>query len=126
MCIRDRFMDKLKEYTAYLKEHQKIARAAAIVLIMIAAVVFFGHNGEKEEIPVQLPEETAEQTDIPPKESEKTDIFVAVSYTHLKDRKSSSTSTNPKKTTERNRVTDSHILWLRLNHWMVQLQKQLL
>lgn len=75
----DRFMDKLKEYTAYLKEHQKIARAAAIVLIVIAAVVFFGHNGEKEEIPVQLPEETAEQTDIPPKESEKTDIFVDIS-----------------------------------------------
>lgn len=75
----DRFMDKLKEYITYLKEHQKIARAAAIVLIMIAAVVFFGHNGEKEEIPVQLPEETTEQTDIPSKESEKTDIFVDIS-----------------------------------------------
>ena len=56
--MMDQLMDKLKVYITYLKEHKKIARAAAVVLIMIVAVVFFGHNGEKEEIPIQLPEET--------------------------------------------------------------------
>ena len=70
--MMDQLMDKLKVYITYLKEHKKIARAAAVVLIMIVAVVFFGHNGEKEEIPIQLPEETknTETSELTPEETE--------------------------------------------------------
>ena len=79
--MMDQLMDKLKVYITYLKEHKKIARAAAVVLIMIVAVVFFGHNGEKEEIPIQLPEETknTETSELTPEETEQAEIFVDIS-----------------------------------------------
>lgn len=77
----NQLMDKLKAYTSYLKEHKQITKMAAIVLIMIAAVVFFGQNGEKDEIPIQLPEE-AENTEVAKSTTEgteKADLYVDIS-----------------------------------------------
>ncbi len=77
----EQLIDKLKSYTDYLKEHKKIARMAAIVFIMIVAVVFFGHNEEKDEIPVQLPVENEEAgiTDSDSKAKRETEIYVDIS-----------------------------------------------
>ncbi len=77
----EQLMDKLKSYTDYLKEHKKIARVAAIVLIMIVAVVFFGQKGENDEIPIQLPveSEAAGTTDVDSKEKDVSEIYVDVS-----------------------------------------------
>lgn len=77
----EQLMDKLKSYTDYLKEHKKIARMAAIVFIMIVAVVFFGRNEEKDEIPVQLHVENEEAgiTDSDSKAKRETEIYVDIS-----------------------------------------------
>ena len=77
----NQLVDKLKKYISYSKEHKQITKMAAIVLIMIAAVVFFGQNGEKDEIPIQLPEE-AENTEVAESTTEgteKADLYVDIS-----------------------------------------------
>lgn len=42
-------MNKLKQYRNYLEEHRTILKAAVIVLVMIAAVLFFTLKGEESE-----------------------------------------------------------------------------
>lgn len=77
----EQLKDKLKEYIAYFKEHRKMARAAAMIIIMIAAVVVFGQNGEKDQIPIQLTEEATEEEagNTVPEEVEKENIYVDIS-----------------------------------------------
>ena len=53
--MMDQLMDKLKVYITYLKEHKKIARAAAVVLIMIVAVVFLDIMGKKKKFLYNCP-----------------------------------------------------------------------
>ena len=56
--MMDQLMNKLKVYITYLKEHKKIAKSSGSRIDHDCRCCVFGHNGEKEEIPIQLPEET--------------------------------------------------------------------
>lgn len=75
----DYLVDKLKKYTSLIKEHQNIVRTAGIILIVIAAVVFFGQNGEKDEIQIQIPEDNAVLSEEVPEEKIEEDIYVDIS-----------------------------------------------
>ena len=46
-------MDKWKEVLSVYKNNEKYVKAAAIILILIAALVFFGEKGEKEIVVTQ-------------------------------------------------------------------------
>lgn len=52
-------MNKIKTYLDYLKQHQRNIEAAVIILV-IAAVLVFGHNGEKSETKEPPPESQKE------------------------------------------------------------------
>lgn len=52
----EQLWERSKRYIDKCREHRKIIRTAAVIFTVIAAVVFFGGYGKKEEIPVQFPQ----------------------------------------------------------------------
>ncbi|MGN0658755.1 MAG: helix-hairpin-helix domain-containing protein [Emergencia sp.] len=58
-------MERLKPYLTWLKEHDKMMKAAAAVLILTVAVVFFGGYGENTEnsIVLEEPADAAEEAE---------------------------------------------------------------
>lgn len=75
----EKLTDKLKKCKDFITEHQNTVKTAGIIFIMIAAVVFFGPKGEKDEIQIQLPEDQAQVSAEATEEAPAEDIYVDIS-----------------------------------------------
>ena len=71
-------MERLRMLARDLKEHQKIINTTAVIMIIIAAVLFYGQKGNIETIRFDGEEEASAQSEETKSAAEATDIYVDI------------------------------------------------